>query len=68
MFLADLVGTTLTHIGGRRRCLACITKNSVLWALSLSLLHAIHAYISLAQASILNRAADSSLGPGLNDT
>ena len=49
MFLADSVGTTLTsailmsHIGGRGRCLACITKNSVLSRLSLSLLHAIHA-------------------------
>ena len=69
MSLADSVETTLTSailmslIGGRGRCLACITKNWVLSRLSLSLLHA----IPLTQASIFNRAADSSLGLGLND-
>ena len=42
MFLADSVGTTRTpailmlHVGGRGRCLAYITKNSVLSRLSLS--------------------------------
>ena len=44
MFLADSVGTTLTttilmsHIGGRGRCLACITKKLSLIAIELKLI------------------------------
>ena len=55
----------MSRIDERGR-LACITKN-LLSPLSLSLLHAIHEQISLTQARIFNRAADSLLGLGLKD-